>query len=129
MMIFAGEYLFEGTKSLKKSECDVIKIRDCPSLSYGFSFPLIPISSLIFMTSEFFLCDFVPPHINIFSSIALKLINIRWIRTGSVSHTEKLYIASYCIHFSTNRETNRCSGYRNLKLQKKNLTILNNRSV
>ena len=38
-----------------------------------------------------------------FPSIALKLINIRWIRTGSVSHTEKLYIASYYIQFSTNK--------------------------
>ena len=37
-----------------------------------------------------------------FSSITSKPINIRWIRIGSISHTEKLCFVSYFIRFSTN---------------------------
>ena len=46
-------------KLLKKSACDVIKIRDYPSFFKGFSFPLLLSSPLIFMTSEFFLSDLI----------------------------------------------------------------------
>ena len=46
-------------KSLKKSACDVIKMRDYPSLFQGFSFPFLLSSSLILMPSELFLSDFL----------------------------------------------------------------------
>ena len=46
-------------KSLKKSACYVIKMRDYPFLFQGFSFPLLLSLSLIFMTSEFFFNDFL----------------------------------------------------------------------
>ena len=41
-----------------------------------------------------------------FSSLASKPINISWIRTGSVSHTEKSCIALYYRQFSTNNKHN-----------------------
>ena len=54
-MAFRSELPVKGESHSKKSACDVIKMRDYPSLFFGFSFSTPPLLIPQFKKSEFFL--------------------------------------------------------------------------